>query len=104
MRFLLPKGCAGVSIAGRPLPVAPDRTVEVDPAHAAALSPHGLVPWRGPAETKVAEARAIDPRRLDTLTRAELVAALAARGRSLPTTADLATLRGALRRALAGSK
>ena len=104
MRFLLPKGCAGVSVAGRPLPVAPDRTVEADPDHAAALAPHGLVPWRGATEPKPFDPRAIDPRRLDTLTRAELVAALAARGRPASTAADLPTLRGALRRALAGSK
>ena len=103
MRFLLPKGCAGVTIAGRPLPVAPDRTVEVDSDHAAALAPHGLVPWRGPAGAG-SEAKPLDPRRIDTLTRAELVAALAARGRSPLAAADLATLRAALRRALAGSK
>ncbi len=101
MRFLLPHGCAGVSVAGRALPVAPDRTVEVDPGHAAALAPHGLVPWREPA---AAASKAIDPRRIDTLTRADLVAALAARGRPAPAAADIATLRGALRRLLAGSK
>ena len=151
MRFLLPKGCAGVTIAGRALPVAPDRTVEVGPGHAAAVAPHGLVPAPGqgaadpgragskpvdpkpidpkpvdpkpvdpkpidpkpvdpkpvdpkPVDPKPVDPKPVDPRRIDMLSRADLVAALAARGRPVTAAADVAWLRGALRRALGQTK
>ncbi len=44
MKFRLPEGCAALSHAGEQLAVAADGTVEVDPAAAADLAPHGLAP------------------------------------------------------------
>ncbi len=111
MRYHLPKGCAGVSHAGRALAIAPDGTVDVEPGAGVLLAPHGLLPASEPSApdpkrdgSQPIDPKPIDPRRVDMLSRAELVAALAARGSPAPAAADVAMLRGALRRALARSK
>ena len=109
MKYRLPKGCAGVSHAGRTLAIASDGTVDVASGAAALLAPHGLVPTAEPAQPapgdpKPADPKPVDPKRVDMLSRAELVAALTARGAPAPAGADIATLRGALRQALARSK
>ena len=114
MKYRLPKGCAGVSHAGRTLAIASDGTVDVAPGAAALLAPHGLVPATEPAQPapgdpkpgvpKPVDPKPVDPKRVDMLSRAELVAALTARGAPAPAGADIATLRGALRQALARSK
>lgn len=45
MRYRLPDGCAGVSIAGVVLEqLADDGLVEADASAAAHLAPHGIVP------------------------------------------------------------
>ena len=114
MRYRLPEGCAGVSHAGRALAIASDGTVDVEPGAAILLAPHGLVPAAGPADPGRADPKPVDPKpvdlkpvdlkRVDMLSRAEVVAALTARGAPAPAGADIATLRGALRQALARSK
>ncbi len=109
MKYRLPKECAGVSHAGRALAIAPDGTVDVAPGAAVLLAPHGLVPAAEPADlkpvdSKPVDSKPIDPKRVDMLSRAELVAALTARGAPALAGADIATLRGALRQALARSK
>ena len=106
MKYRLPNGCAGVSHAGRALAIAPEGTVDVEPGAAALLAPHGLVPAAAPkpGDPKPGDPKPVDPKRVDMLSRAELVAALTARGAPAPAGADVATLRGGLRQALARSK
>ncbi len=98
MKLRLPQGCAGVSHAGAPLALGPNRTIEVAPDVAAALTPHGLLPMPEIAAKRV---KPLDPKRIDGLSRADLVEALVSRG--LPVSADMFALRASLRQALAKS-
>ncbi len=52
MRHRLPKGCRGVSHAGRQLAVAADGTLDLDAAAAGALAPHGVTAAPEPAPAK----------------------------------------------------
>ena len=42
MKYRLPDGCTAVSRAGKPLTVSADGTVDLGPAAAADLLPHGI--------------------------------------------------------------
>ena len=108
MKVRLPKGCAGVSHAGKPLALGPDRTIDVAPDVALALAPHGLVPVSeatplasGRVDAEAVHPKPIDPKRIDRLSRADLVEALVVRG--LPVPAGVPALRASLRQALAKS-
>ncbi len=93
MKFTLPQGCGPVSHAGKTLSIAADRSVDLDPSHAALLAPHQIRPSSDPAP--------IDPTRIDMMASADLIAALSARRVATAPTMSVATLRGLLRQALA---
>ena len=93
MKFTLPKGCGPVSVAGKALTIASDRSVDLDPSLAVLLAPHMIVPLGDPAP--------VDLTQIDTMASADLIAALTPRNVATTPTMSLATLRGLLRQALA---
>ena len=93
MKYKLPQGCARLSHAGRAVTIAPDMTIDLDPAQVALLEPHDIVPVGDPAP--------VDPAAIDSMTSDELAAALAERGIVAPAAAGTGALRGLLRQALA---
>lgn len=90
MKYRLPKGCAGVSLAGETLVVGRDRTIEADLGDAVALDTHGIVPC------ELGEAGA---KPIDAMSRADLLSALETHGVETQASMSNAALRGLLRRA-----
>ena len=93
MKFRLPQTASRLSHAGKAVTIAADGTLELDPSAIALLAPHGIVPLGDPAS--------IDPAMIASMTRADLKAALVARGVAIPAETSDAGVRGLLRRALA---
>lgn len=93
MKFRLPQTATRLSHAGKAVAIAADGTLELDPAAIALLAPHGIAPLGDPLP--------IDPTRIASMTRADLEAALAARGVAIPAETSDAGARGLLRRTLA---
>ncbi len=57
MRYRLPDDCRALSHAGRELEIADDGTLDLEPADAAALAPHGVIVVPGPQSPPADEGR-----------------------------------------------
>ena len=93
MKFRFAQGAGRLSHAGKAVAIAADGTLDLSPADIGLLAPHGIVPLGDPAP--------VDPAKIASMTRADLEAALLARGVAIPAESVDAALRGLLRRALA---